>query len=402
MVNLQGRGDRCRSEWIAPLLIITTRNKDSFQNENFMLGCRFLEAELQDMDRVLSGREIWKRHKKKVYFTIGVLGSGYLLYKLYDAHKRRLSDLERELAQERENDELIKAHMQAHFGNIQRITDTATLPHSMLYLSSRVAEELDLLHLTEQLIRGKGFTRMVLSLWAMTMLSLYIRVQVNILDRHLYIDTARDLGSSHLLASATTDASYEFVVTTTQHSIRDANNPARGDLDRVPFKGYGNYCRLGPDAWDEDAKASVKLVLLDEADAMTKDAQFALRRVIEKYTKSTRFALICNHVNKIIPALQSRCTRFQFAPLDAINVMGREELQDILLGIINQLGPDNLDNLRKLAEQFQKQAPGAGAGADATAVQEDDDDQVLDLVAGETFEAAAEERNLILLRPCGS
>ncbi|CAL5433018.1 unnamed protein product [Camellia sinensis] len=190
-----------------------SRNKDSFQNENFMLGCRFLEAELQDMDRVLSGREIWKRHKKKVYFTIGVLGSGYLLYKLYDAHKRRLSDLERELAQERENDELIKAHMQAHFGNIQRIADTATLPHSMLYLSSRVVEELDLLHLTEQLIRGKGqsnslssseklelcFTRMVLSLWAMTMLSLYIRVQVNILGRHLYIDTARDLGSSHLL-----------------------------------------------------------------------------------------------------------------------------------------------------------------------------------------------------------
>lgn len=71
------------------------------------------------------------------------------------------------------------------------------------------------------------------------------------------------------------------------------------------------------------AKSSVKLVLLDEADAMTKDAQFALRRVIEKYTKSTRFALICNHVNKIIPALQSRCTRFRFAPLDAIHVSDR-------------------------------------------------------------------------------
>lgn len=52
-------------------------------------------------------------------------------------------------------------------------------------------------------------------------------------------------------------------------------------------------------------------------------------------------------------------------------------------------GPDNLDNLRKLAEQFQKQAPGAGAGA-ATA-QDDDDDDVPELVAGETFEAAAEE-----------
>lgn len=71
------------------------------------------------------------------------------------------------------------------------------------------------------------------------------------------------------------------------------------------------------------SKLHVKLVLLDEADAMTKDAQFALRRVIEKYTKNTRFALICNNVNKIIPALQSRCTRFRFAPLDSSHVAER-------------------------------------------------------------------------------
>ncbi|KAG9457106.1 hypothetical protein H6P81_001614 [Aristolochia fimbriata] len=75
-------------------------------------------------------------------------------------------------------------------------------------------------------------------------------------------------------------------------------------------------------------KSHLKLVLLDEADAMTKDAQFALRRIIEKYTKSTRFALICNHVNKIIPALQSRCTRFRFAPLDATHV--KERLQHVI------------------------------------------------------------------------
>ncbi|KAL2892939.1 Replication factor C subunit 3 [Bienertia sinuspersici] len=71
------------------------------------------------------------------------------------------------------------------------------------------------------------------------------------------------------------------------------------------------------------SKSHVKLVLLDEADAMTKDAQFALRRVIEKYTKSTRFALICNNVNKVISALQSRCTRFRFAPLDPTHVTER-------------------------------------------------------------------------------
>lgn len=70
-----------------------------------------------------------------------------------------------------------------------------------------------------------------------------------------------------------------------------------------------------------------KLIILDEADAMSKDAQFALRRVIEKYTKNTRFCLICNQVNKIIPALQSRCTRFRFPPLDT-SVVG-ERIQKI-------------------------------------------------------------------------
>lgn len=49
-----------------------------------------------------------------------------------------------------------------------------------------------------------------------------------------------------------------------------------------------------------------------------------------------------------------------------------------------------MDNLRKLAEQFQKQPPAAGAGA--TATQEDEDDEVPDLVPGETFEAAADEK----------
>lgn len=70
---------------------------------------------------------------------------------------------------------------------------------------------------------------------------------------------------------------------------------------------------------------SMKLVILDEADNMTRDAQFALRRVIEKYTNNTRFCLICNYVSKIIPALQSRCTRFRFSPLAADQVRGRLE-----------------------------------------------------------------------------
>ncbi|KAJ0256401.1 Nascent polypeptide-associated complex subunit beta [Hirschfeldia incana] len=65
-----------------------------------------------------------------------------------------------------------------------------------------------------------------------------------------------------------------------------------------------------------------------------------------------------------------------------------KKLQDILPQIISQLGTDNLDNLKKLAEQFQKQG---GADVPATIQEEDDDDDVPELVAGETFETPAAE-----------
>lgn len=61
--------------------------------------------------------------------------------------------------------------------------------------------------------------------------------------------------------------------------------------------------------------ASYKLIILDEADAMTNTAQMALRRIMEKYTANTRFCVIANYTHKLSPALLSRCTRFRFSPL---------------------------------------------------------------------------------------
>jgi replication factor C subunit 3/5 len=59
-----------------------------------------------------------------------------------------------------------------------------------------------------------------------------------------------------------------------------------------------------------------KLIVLDEADSMTFDAQSALRRVMEKNTGNVRFCLICNYIHKLIPALQSRCTIFRFRAIE--------------------------------------------------------------------------------------
>jgi replication factor C subunit 3/5 len=87
----------------------------------------------------------------------------------------------------------------------------------------------------------------------------------------------------------------------------------------------------------------MRLVILDEADAMTVDAQSALRRVMELYIKNCRFCLICNNINKIIPAIQSRCAKMRFGVLEPGSI--RKKLGEIIekekikveVGAIDQL-----------------------------------------------------------------
>lgn len=65
----------------------------------------------------------------------------------------------------------------------------------------------------------------------------------------------------------------------------------------------------------EEVDVPIKLVILDEADSMTVDAQLALKNVIDTYSKTTRFCLICNCIKKIHYSLISRCTKFRLQPL---------------------------------------------------------------------------------------
>jgi replication factor C small subunit len=75
-----------------------------------------------------------------------------------------------------------------------------------------------------------------------------------------------------------------------------------------------------------------KIIILDEADYLTPNAQAALRNLMETYSKTTRFILTCNYVEKIIDPIQSRCQTFAITPPNKSDVAKR------LVAVLNEKG----------------------------------------------------------------
>ncbi|MBU1198164.1 replication factor C small subunit [Candidatus Micrarchaeota archaeon] len=94
------------------------------------------------------------------------------------------------------------------------------------------------------------------------------------------------------------------------------------DVVRTKIKDFARTLPL--------ASVPFKIIFLDEADALTQDAQQALRRTMEKYSSNTRFILSCNYSSRIIEPLQSRCAVFRFSRLtdEDLKIMAGHIIQE--------------------------------------------------------------------------
>lgn len=104
-----------------------------------------------------------------------------------------------------------------------------------------------------------------------------------------------------------------------------------------------NFARVLP-----AGNAPFKILVLDEADHLTTDAQHALRRTMETYASSCRMILICNYSSRIIPPIQSRCAVFRFSRLSDQAISSRVQFIAKEEGV--KLGPDGISAILYLAE----------------------------------------------------
>ncbi len=147
----------------------------------------------------------------------------------------------------------------------------------------------------------------------------------------------------------------EFFGETWHMNFRELNaSDERGiDVVRNQIKQFARISPLGG--------ASFKILFLDEADALTPDAQAALRRTMENFAVTCRFILSCNYSSKIIDPIQSRCAIYRFGPLSAAAV--KEEIRRIATHEELKVSPEAEEAIVYVAQGDMRRAINALQGA---------------------------------------
>lgn len=113
---------------------------------------------------------------------------------------------------------------------------------------------------------------------------------------------------------------------------------------RNKISSFAKYKIPSPDP--DFPSPEFKIIILDEVDTMTTDAQSALRKIIEMNSKITRFCLICNYIEKIIAPLKSRCTLIYFLPIQDEYILKRlNEISQKEKLVLNKMEIDKESNI---------------------------------------------------------
>ena len=138
------------------------------------------------------------------------------------------------------------------------------------------------------------------------------------------------------------ECDYMYINASDENSVDTVRNKVRGFASTMGFKDY-------------------KIIILDECDYITPNAQAALRNLMETFSKHCRFILTCNFVERIIDPIQSRCQSFQVIPpskkevaLHIHNILKEEDIaskMDDVAGLVNAGYPD----IRRVINSAQRQ-----------------------------------------------
>ena len=174
------------------------------------------------------------------------------------------------------------------------------------------------------------------------------------------------------------------------------NASDENSVDAVRDKIRGFASSMGFRKW--------KVVILDEADYLTPNAQAALRNLMETFSKSTRFILTCNYVEKVIDPIQSRCQTFAISPpskkevakrlYDILNEEGVEFQNEDLAILVNSGYPD----IRRVLNAAQRQVVGGKLKIDTTStIQANYTDDVIKVLqkSGDVKQQFTEIRQII-------